>query len=146
MKWRRIVPKRVFPKIRVPQNGMDGYKFIMENSIEMDDFGVALFSDTSIPASFWVIVLVQNLYWSYRTSQDDWRISVFLVVAFGMMNETEKTEQLWLCNVSNSYKAILQRGCSFKRRSRDFNVGNSDQIADRIPRSMQWTNICLEGI
>ena len=28
------------------------YKFIMENPIKMDDLGVALFSDTSIPASF----------------------------------------------------------------------------------------------
>ena len=34
----------VFPKIGVPQNGW----FLMENTIKMDDLGVALFSETSI--------------------------------------------------------------------------------------------------
>ena len=38
----------VFPKIGVPQNGW----FIMDNLIKMDDFGVPLFSETSISYNY----------------------------------------------------------------------------------------------
>ena len=38
----------VFPKIVVPQNGW----FLMENPIKMDDWGVPLFSETSISSTF----------------------------------------------------------------------------------------------
>ena len=40
--WMNI---RMFPKIGVPRNG----RFIMEHLIKMDDLGVPLFSETSIP-------------------------------------------------------------------------------------------------